>query len=91
MARGCTFTFHVNRNATGIELFSVLQSEGGQQCNHTTNQQNGYMGISVLDLEVDGMFGQLPLAVDAVLVDSEAEYVEMTGCNVEGQSVILDS
>lgn len=87
MAVGCRFTFLVNRNGTGDEIYSILQSGRGQQCNTTLNQRNGYTDISVLDMETNGMLGRLPLPAEVVVVDSEAKYSELTGCIVErGQS-----
>ncbi len=83
VAQGCRFTFQVNRNDTGNELFSVLRSERGEQCNSSVNQYNGYDAISVLDVEEDGALGQLPLAVELVVIESQVEYVELTGCRVQ--------
>lgn len=83
LATGCVFTFLVNQNGTGTEQFMVQQSMGSQQCNVTTNQRNGYLDISVLDLEADGLsLGAVVLSVNTELVNSEAEYTQMTGCTI---------
>ena len=82
VAQGCRFTFQVNRNATDNELFLVLRLESGQQCNNSVNEHNGYVNISAVDVEEDGTLGRQSLVVVAVVVESEAEYEEMTGCRV---------
>ena len=79
--QGCRFTFQVNNNATDNEIYTVLRSEGGQQCNTTINQRNGYEDISVLDAE---LISQLSLAVETMVVSSEVEYVDLTGCRIGG-------
>lgn len=82
-ARGCVFTLEVNQNGTGSDQFVLLQSLGGQQCNVTSNQRNGYMDISVLDLESDGVTqGQLTMMLDAMVLESGAEYTQLTGCTL---------
>ena len=79
-AVGCVFEFQVNQNGTD-EIFVLLQSSGGQQCNVTVNQINGYMGVSVFDLEADGVsLSRVPIVVDTVVVMSEAEFTDASGC-----------
>ena len=81
-ASGCMFTFQVNQNGTGNDQFSVLRSNDGQQCNMTNNQRTGYVEISVVDMESEGVFGRLSLSPDVLQLESEQEYVQMTGCAV---------
>ena len=82
-AVGCVFTFQVNQNGTGNEQIVLMQSVGGQQCNTTANQRNGYTEIFVQDLESDGVsMGQLSLPAEVTLLESAAEYSQLTGCSV---------
>lgn len=92
-ASGCVFTFQVNQNGTGNEQFVLLQSVGGQQCNTTDNQQNGYTEISVQDLEdvvMDQLsLGQLSLLAEVTVLDSAADYSQQTGCSVPTGMLVL--
>ena len=85
-ATGCIFLFQVNQNGTvvGIEEFVVLRSGGGgSQCDVSANQRNGYMDLSVQDLEQDGSTrGQVLLTPREIVLETEAEYTELTGCSI---------
>ena len=80
------FIFEVNQNGTGNEEFVVQQSQGGQQCNQTTNQRNGYMeDIFAFDLESDGLtLGGLSVAVNESMkkIENTEEFIRITGCAV---------
>jgi hypothetical protein len=73
---GCVFKFRVNQNGTGDEEIQVLRSMGSQQCNVTANQLNGYMGIFAFDMGS----GVVPIQVDTLMISTEAEFTNITGC-----------
>ena len=86
-ATGCIFQFQVNQNGTEtaveIEEFVVLRfGVDGSQCNVSANQRNGYMDLFVKDLEQDGMRGQVLLTPREIVLETEAEYTELTGCSI---------
>ena len=81
-ARGCAFRFQVNLNQTEPEEFEVLRSMEGQQCNISANQQSGYMDISVMDIESDMVKAGVLISVETIVVESESNFTELTGCTV---------
>lgn len=81
--------FEVNQNGSAVEKFVLLQSMrnmSGQLCNVTANQLNGYMAISVFDLEADGVsLSPVAIAVETSEVESAVDFTAMTGCPVQQQ------
>ena len=92
-ATGCIFLFQVNQNGTVVEIeeFMVLCSgPGGSQCSIITNQRNGYMNLSVLDLEQDGTQGQIVLTSGEIMLETEDEYTQLTGCSIPRGEIGVD-
>ena len=87
VAFGCEFQFQVNLNGTseGLEEFVVERSGvHGSLCSASSNQRNGYMTISVLDLEQDRMTrGSVALTPGEQVLETEADYMQQTGCSVQ--------
>ena len=55
---------------------------GSKQCNASANQRNGYTTLYALDLESDGMVGQILIPVDEMVIESEESFTDQTGCVV---------
>ena len=83
-ARGCIVRLTLS-STNETESFEVSR-ESGSLCTTANNQRDAYSTMVVLDLEANGMEGNVSLNFNSTLLTSQEEYIHVTGCR-EGTSI----
>jgi hypothetical protein len=80
-ARGCAVILTLSgRNDT--ERFELDATSGGNSslCTEANNQREAYSSVKALDIEANGSDGVVRLDIAPAVLETEGEYVAMTGC-----------
>ena len=77
-ARGCIVRLTLS-STNETESFEVSR-ESGSLCTTANNQRDAYSTMVVLDLEANGMEGNVSLNFNSTLLTSQEEYTQLTGC-----------
>lgn len=86
-ARGCVVILTlIGTNET--ERFDVMRAGGNVRaslCTMADNQREAYRSIEAFDFEANGNIGLVNLNVSSNVLDTEEEYVQLTGCTEPGE------
>ena len=60
--------------------FKAVSGGNSSLCTEANNQREAYSSVEALDLEADGSDGVVRLDITPIVLETEGEYVSMTGC-----------